>query len=98
MPPADLSEADYKPLPYSFVSLEGFLNAKMLVAMLERLGDHPVRAQIAPTVEGIHDFDLGMGKPVSFGAQRNQGSDAIYYTTVQDGRFVPIRDWKEWFK
>ncbi|HKA52150.1 MAG TPA: ABC transporter substrate-binding protein [Candidatus Binatia bacterium] len=98
MPPADLSEADYKPLPYSFVSLEGFLNAKMLVAMLDRLGDHPVRAQIAPTVEGIRDFDLGMGKPVSFGAQRNQGSDAIYYTTVQDGRFVPVRDWKEWFK
>ncbi|HEV8718001.1 MAG TPA: ABC transporter substrate-binding protein, partial [Candidatus Binatia bacterium] len=48
MPPADLTEADYKPLPYSFVSLEGFLNAKMLVATLERLGDHPVRAQIAP--------------------------------------------------
>jgi branched-chain amino acid transport system substrate-binding protein len=98
MPPADLIEADYKPLQYSFVSLEGFLNAKMLVDILQQMGAQPRRVQIAPTVESIHDFDLGMGKPVSFGIQRNQGSDAVYYTGVHDGRFVPIRDWKEWFK
>jgi ABC-type branched-subunit amino acid transport system substrate-binding protein len=97
-PPADLVEADYQPLQYSFVSLEGFLNAKMLVEILRRMGDQPARAQIAQTVENIHDFDLGMGKPISFGIQRNQGSDAVYYTVVQEGHFMPIRDWKEWFK
>ena len=48
--------------------------------------------------EGITGFELGMGQPVSFAAQRNQGSDAIYYTTVEGGRFVPIRDWKGWRK
>ena len=47
---------------------------------------------------GIDGFELGMGRPISFAAQRNQGSDAIYYTTVEDGRFVPIRDWKGWSK
>jgi len=98
LPPADLAEADYKPLPYSFVSLEGFLNAKLLGEILKRLGDHPIRAQISPTVESIRDFDLGMGQPISFGAQRHQGSDAVYYTTVKDGRFVPLHDWKEWSK
>jgi hypothetical protein len=35
---------------------------------------------------------------VSFAAGRNQGSDAIFYTTVQEGRFVEIRDWKGWQK
>jgi branched-chain amino acid transport system substrate-binding protein len=98
MPPADLIDTDYKPLQYSFVSLEGFLNAKMLVEILQKMGAQPRRAQIAPTVESIHDYDLGMGPPVSFGLQRNQGSDAVYYTGVQDGHFVPIRNWKEWFK
>ena len=98
MPPTDLVEADYQPLPYSFVSLEGFLNAKLLVEILKRLNGQLVRAQIAPTVEDIHDFDLGMGAPISFGTQRNQGSDAVYYTTVKDSRFIPIYDWKEWFK
>jgi ABC-type branched-subunit amino acid transport system substrate-binding protein len=98
MPPAGLADADYKPLPYSFVSLEGFLNAKLLVEVLRRLGPDPARAKIAETVAGIDGFELGMGRPISFAAQRNQGSDAIYYTTVQDGRFVPIRDWKAWQK
>ena len=97
-PPADLVEADYKPLPYSFVSLEGFLNAKLLVEVLKRMGGTPARAQIAATVAGIHNVDLGMGNPISFQRGRNQGSDAIYYTTVKDGRFVAIGDWKEWAK
>lgn len=98
IPPADLAEAAYKPLPYSFVSLEGFLNAKLLVEILKRLGNQPTHGQISPTVESIRDFDLGMGSPISFGAQRHQGSDAVYYTTVKAGRFVPIHDWKEWSK
>lgn len=93
--PAALAGTDYTPLPHSFVSLEGFLNAKLVVEVIRRLGDHPVRARILDAVNGIHDFDLGMGTPLSFSAQRNQASDAIYYTTVHDGRFVPIRDWKE---
>ena len=96
--PAALAAADYRPLPYSFVSLEGFLNAKLLVEVLKRMGPHPARAQIEATVAGIDGFELGMGRPISFAGQRNQGSDAIYYTTVERGRFVPIRDWKEWSK
>jgi hypothetical protein len=96
--PAGLADADYKPLQHSFVSLEGFLNAKLLVEVLKRMGPHPVRAKIAETVAGIDGFELGMGRPISFAAQRNQGSDAIYYTTVEHGRFVPIRDWKGWSK
>jgi len=96
--PAGLADADYKPLRHSFVSLEGFLNAKLLVEVLTRMGAHPARAKIEETVAGIDGFELGMGRPISFAAQRNQGSDAIYYTTVEDGRFVPIRDWKAWTK
>jgi ABC-type branched-subunit amino acid transport system substrate-binding protein len=72
--PAGLAAADYKPLQHSFVSLEGFLNAKLLVEVLKRMGGHPVRAKIADTVAGIDGFELGMGRPVSFAAQRNQGS------------------------
>jgi ABC-type branched-subunit amino acid transport system substrate-binding protein len=96
--PEGLAEADYKPLKHSFVSLEGFLNAKLLVEVLKRMGPNPVRAKIAETVAGIDGFELGMGRPISFANQRNQGSDAIFYTTVEDGRFVPIRDWKAWSK
>lgn len=88
----------YTPLPFSFVSLEGFLNAKLLVEILTRIGPHPERRAIAETVAGLTHIELGMGSPVSFTPDRNQGSDAIYYTTVRNGRFVPIANWQEWRK
>lgn len=93
-----LWDPDYRPLARSFVSLEGFLNAKLLVEVLRRLGPSPSRVQLAGAVASVQDLDLGMGHPVSFAADRNQGSDAIFYTTVEEGRFVEIRDWKGWRK
>jgi branched-chain amino acid transport system substrate-binding protein len=96
-PPPGLGAADYQPLAHSFVSLEGFLNAKLLVEVLRRMGPQPTRAKIAGVVRAIDDVDLGMGERISF-RHGNQGSNAIYYTTVRDGRFVPITDWKEWAK
>ena len=38
-PPAELLKDPYTPFDHSFVSLEGFLNAKLLVEILHRLGD-----------------------------------------------------------
>ena len=38
VPPEELTEEGYKPLKYSFVSFEGFLNAKLLVEILKRMG------------------------------------------------------------
>jgi len=89
---------DYRPLARSFVSLEGFLNAKLLVEVLRRLGPSPTRAQLAAAVASVQDLELGMGHPVSFAADRNQGSNAVFYTTVEEGKFVEIRDWKGWRK
>lgn len=97
-PPEGFGADGYKMLPYSFVSLEGFLNAKLLVEVLKRMGPSPQRSQIVPTIEQLSNIELGMGTPVSFSKDRYQGSDAIYYTTVRDGRFVPITNWQEWRK
>lgn len=96
-PPSKLWAADYEVLPNSFVGLEGFLNAKLLVEILKRLGPQPARAQLDAAVASVQDVELGMGRPVSF-AESNQGSDAIFYTTVEDGRFVPVRSWQGWRK
>jgi branched-chain amino acid transport system substrate-binding protein len=93
-----LWDPDYRPLANSFVSLEGFLNAKLLVEVLRRLGPNPTRSQLAETVAGVQGLELGTGHPVSFAPDRNQGSDVIFYTTVEAGRFVEIRDWKGWRK
>lgn len=97
-PPHELMEQIYKPLRYSFVSLEGFLNAKLLVEILKRLGPDFDKARIPSVVEGIRDLDIGIDTKVSFGPYKHQGIDQVYYTTYRDGRFIPITDWNEWRK
>jgi ABC-type branched-subunit amino acid transport system substrate-binding protein len=97
-PPSNLIAQGYQTVEYSFVSFEGFLNAKLLAEILTLLGPTPARDNIPDTVESIQDFDIGIGVPVNFGPNRHQGLSAVYYTTVKDGKFVPITDWQEWKK
>jgi hypothetical protein len=83
---------------FNYVSFEGFLNAKLLVEILRRAGDPPDRAEIRAAVDGIHNFDLGIKTPVSFGPDKNQGMDKVYFNTVENDRLVPITDWQRWRK
>lgn len=91
--PADLMQEEYAPFPYSFGSLEGFLNAKLMGEILRRLGPNPDRAGLEEAVFSIEDFDLGISERVSFGPDRRQGLQSVYHTVVEDGRFVPLDDW-----
>ncbi len=91
--PGDLIQEEYVPFPYSFGSLEGFLNAKLLTEILRRLGPDPERAGLEDAVFSVKDYDLGIGEPVSFGPDRRQGLQRVYHTVVEDGRFVPLDDW-----
>jgi len=96
LPPADVSDRIYQPIRYGFVSFEGFLNAKLLVEILNRMGPQLDKQRIKEVVESIHDLDLGIDCPVSFGPHKHQGLNAIYYTVVEDGRFVRLMDWNRW--
>ena len=109
MPPESLiypngktAAREYGPLPYGFISLEGYLDAKLFVAILQRMGPDPRRADLAQTVLTMGDFDLGIGQPLSFGGAtgRRQASDQVYYNVVKDDHFVPFRDveWEAWTK
>ena len=96
MPPEEVMDEPYTPHRYSFTSFEGFLNAMLLVEMVKRMGDDPQPSRIPEAMRSIDGFDLGIGVSVSFGQGSNQGLGMVYYTTVKDGRLVPIRDWWEW--
>jgi ABC-type branched-subunit amino acid transport system substrate-binding protein len=93
-------EREYVPLPYSAVSFEGYLNARLFVAILRRMGANPRRADLAQAVLTMENFDLGIGPPLSFGGAtgRRQASRQVYYTVVRDGQFVPLHDdeWEAW--
>ena len=93
-PPADLVTEAYTPFPHSFVSLEGFLNAKLMVEVLRRMGNAPAREKLQDAVFAVRDYDLGLGERVSFSPDRRQGLQRVYHTVVANGRFVALDDWQ----
>ncbi len=80
----------------SFVSFEGFLNAKLLVEVLRRAGNPPQRDQIRRAAESVNDVDIGLHERVSFTPARHQALNRVYFTTVKDGKFVPLTTWEGW--
>ena len=92
--PHSLRDPSYTPRSYSFASLEGFINAKVIVEGLRRAGPNLTRRRFRQGLESLHDFDLGIGAPLSFGTNRHQGLDSVYFTRVENERWVSITDWK----
>lgn len=96
-PPPEFEEHDYVPFAKSFTSLEGFLNAKLMTEILKRAGPSPSRALLEDAVFSIQNHDLGIGEMVHFSPERRQGLDQVYYTIVDNNRFVGLTDWEAKF-
>ena len=95
--PEQYSDGEYVVFEHSFVSLEGFLNAKLMTEILRRLDDNPTRSELEDSVFSLEGFDLGIDEMVSFSAEKRQGLDKVYYTVVDGDRFVPLKDWSRAF-
>jgi ABC-type branched-subunit amino acid transport system substrate-binding protein len=95
-PPAEFQDATYKSPQYSFVSLEGFLNAKLIVEVLKKADTKGGRERFRKAAESLEDVNLGIGVPISFRRGSHQALDKVYFTVVRDGRFVTLDDWKRW--
>lgn len=91
--PSAFLDDEYNTFETSFVSLEGFLNAKLMTEILRRLDETPTRDELEEAVFSLDDFDLGIGELVSFSPSKRQGLDRVYYTIVNDDRFEPLNDW-----
>ena len=100
-PPEDvdrIAEGEpYEPFAQSFVSLEGFVNAKLITEIIRRMGDDPQRSRIEEAVFQVRNYDLGVGERVRFGPDRRQGLQRVYYTVPNGDRFVPLDDWEARF-
>ena len=94
--PEELVKEPYSPFAQSFVSLEGFLDAKLMAEILRRMGGGHDRVKLEKAVFSVRNYDLGIGERVSFGPERRQGLQKVYYTVVEGGRFVTLDDWQGW--
>ena len=86
----------YAPAAQSnFVSLEGFVDAMVLVDGLKRAGKEPTREGLIHGIESMHEVDLGLGPQLKldYSPKDHKGFDHVIPTVVRGGRAVPFTDW-----
>ncbi|MEW6221483.1 MAG: ABC transporter substrate-binding protein [Thermodesulfobacteriota bacterium] len=89
---ADL--ATYAPgAAVDFVSLEGYLAAKVFVEGLKKAGATPTREGLVDAIEGLTGLEIGIGFPIGFGKTDHQASGQVWPTIIRNGSFVSL-DWK----
>ena len=70
----------------NYVSLEGHVNAKVLVEALKRVGPDLTRSKLMNTLESMKNEDFGLGKELSYGPYDHSGLTGIYYSRLDTER------------
>jgi branched-chain amino acid transport system substrate-binding protein len=65
-----------------YVSLEGYVAAKVLIEALKRNGPQLDTERLVETFENLRDFDIGLGTPVTFGRSEHQGVHKVWGTQL----------------
>ncbi len=81
--------------PPNFVSLEGFVDAMIVVEGLKRAGKDLTREGLIRGIESLHDFDIELGSQLklNYSARDHKGFEHVIPTVVRGGRAVPFTDW-----
>jgi ABC-type branched-subunit amino acid transport system substrate-binding protein len=77
-----------------FVSLEGYLAAKILVEGLKNAGSTPTRESLVDAIEGLHNLDIGIGVPIDYSPANHQASHAVWPTVIRNGKYTAL-NWEE---
>ena len=73
-----------------FVSLEGYLVGRAIIAALEKVNGEPTRKALIEAVQKAGTVDLG-GFKLTYSDSSNRGSDHVFLTMIQpDGSFKAI--------
>lgn len=76
--------------PPGFVSLEGYLVGRTLIAALDRIDGEPTRKALIEAVQKASPLDLG-GIKLSYSPTSNRGSSEVFLTVIQpDGGFKAV--------
>jgi ABC-type branched-subunit amino acid transport system substrate-binding protein len=71
-----------------FVSLEGYIAARVFCAVLEKEGPDLTTEKLVEALETIQGLDFGIGTKISFGPSEHQASHKVWAVTLDDqGQF-----------
>ena len=74
-----------------YVSLEGYVDANLLIAALQRNGRQLDTEKLVGTLENLHDLDVGLGSAVSFSRSEHQGIHKVWGTQLDaNGHYQPL--------
>jgi branched-chain amino acid transport system substrate-binding protein len=74
-----------------YVSLEGYVDASVLIAALQRNGPQLDTEKLVGTFENLRDLDIGLGTPVTFSRSEHQGVHKVWGTQLDEtGHYQPI--------
>lgn len=79
---------DMKGGPINYSSLEGYVDAAVLVEALKKAGANPTHDGLTSALEGL-STDLG-GLKIAFSATNHQGSKSVFLTEVRGGKAMQI--------
>jgi len=82
---------DLKDRKYGFVSLEGYIAAKVFAKAIKNAGSSPDSDTLKLAIESMQDYEAG-GFKVSFGPRDHRGMDNVYFTKIEkdkDGLHFP---------
>ena len=68
----------------NFVSLEGYIDAMLLIEGMKRSGNELTTDSLVEGLQSIRALDLGIGAPLTFGPSEHQASHKVW-GTVLDG-------------
>jgi branched-chain amino acid transport system substrate-binding protein len=65
---------------YTFGSLEGYVSARALLAVLQKAGPELTRKRFYEAAESMGKFDIGLGTSVEFGPGHHQALDTVWWS------------------
>ena len=72
----------------NFTSLEGYIDAMLLVEGVRRAGDALNTETLVGALESIQKLDIGLGTPLNYSPSIHQASDKVWGTILdKDGRY-----------
>ena len=74
-----------------FISLEGYMVAKLFCQVAEAIDGDLTRESFLETLGEQQAFDLG-GVTLSFGPNDHQGMDEVFLTVIRNGKIQPLEE------
>lgn len=78
----------------TFGSLEGYVAARILILALRSMEGEITREAVVDALEGLGEFDIGLGTPLSLSPTEHQASHRVWPTVLRRASVVPL-DWAQ---